>query len=189
MGVPWGAILAPRRSRNMYTCRVLNRLQVNVKGTKWSNGSRGSLKSSFSFMCVIFWLLLIREVLLNRHCMARPCTLFSERSAHENQPNFLRSLGHRPRPRVILILSIGLESNLQNRMEFLNGVFCILLSRPFDKIDMTLGQVQWPRVTGRTWVNQCALLLEKSIKDLNLKTQILIFPCQTCKVYATLVTL
>ncbi len=40
-------------------------------------------------------------------------TLFSKRSAHENHPNFLRSLGHRPRPRVILILSIGLESNSQ----------------------------------------------------------------------------
>ena len=40
-------------------------------------------------------------------------TLFSERSAHENHPTFLRSLGHRPRARVILILSIGLESNLQ----------------------------------------------------------------------------
>ncbi len=35
------------------TCiRVLNRLHVNVKGTKWSNGSHGSLKSSFTFMCV-----------------------------------------------------------------------------------------------------------------------------------------
>ncbi len=32
--------------------------------------------------------------------------LFSKRSAHENHPNFLRSLGHRPQPRVILILSI-----------------------------------------------------------------------------------
>ncbi len=40
-------------------------------------------------------------------------THFSKRSAHENQPNFLRSLGHRPRPRVILILSIRLESNSQ----------------------------------------------------------------------------
>ena len=38
-------------------------------------------------------------------------TLFSRRSAHENQPNFLRSQGHRPRPRIILILSIGLETN------------------------------------------------------------------------------
>ncbi len=36
-------------------------------------------------------------------------TLFSKRSAHENDPNFLRSLGHRPRPLVILILVIGLE--------------------------------------------------------------------------------
>ncbi len=51
----------------------------------------------------------------------------------------------------------------ENRREFLNGVFCILLSRPFDKIDMTIGQGQWPRVTGRTRVNQCALLLEKSV--------------------------
>ncbi len=33
-------------------------------------------------------------------------TLFSKRSAHENHPNFLRSLGHWPWPRVILILSI-----------------------------------------------------------------------------------
>ncbi len=33
----------------------------------------------------------------------------------------------------------------------------------FDKIDMTLGQGQWPRVTGRTGVNQCALLLERSV--------------------------
>ncbi len=73
-------------------------------------------------------------------------TLFSKRSAHENHPNFLRSLGHRPRPQIIL-----------------NGVFCILLSRPFDKIDMTLGQGQLPRVTGRTGVNQCPLLLEKSV--------------------------
>ncbi len=40
-------------------------------------------------------------------------TLFSQRSAHENWPNFLRSLGHWPQPRVILILSIGLESNSQ----------------------------------------------------------------------------
>ncbi len=74
-------------------------------------------------------------------------TLFSKRSAHENHSNFLRSLGHRPWPRVI----------------FLNGVFCTLLSMPFDKINMTLGQGQWPRVTGRTGRNQCALLLEKSV--------------------------
>ena len=84
--------------------------------------------------------------------LAITTTLFSKRSAHENHPNFLKSLGHRPQPRVILILSIGLESsspktpcqNLkrlelrENRGEFFNGVFCILLSRPFDKINMTL---------------------------------------------------
>ena len=44
----------------------------------------------------------------------RKSTIFSKRSAHENHPNFLKSLGHRPRPRprpwVILILSNGLES-------------------------------------------------------------------------------
>ncbi len=43
-------------------------------------------------------------------------TLFSKRSAHENHPNFLRSLGHRPRSWVILILSSGLESNSQVRV-------------------------------------------------------------------------
>ncbi len=31
---------------------------------------------------------------------------------------------------------------------------------------MTLGQGQWPRVTGRTGQNQCALLLEKSVERL-----------------------
>ncbi len=40
-------------------------------------------------------------------------TLFSKRSAHESRPNFLRSLGHWPRPRVISLLSNGLESNSQ----------------------------------------------------------------------------
>ena len=39
----------------------------------------------------------------------------------------------------------------------------------FDKIDMTLGQGQWPRVTDRTWVNQCALLLEKSVNMFSLR--------------------
>ena len=59
-----------------------------------------------------------------------PTTLFSKCLAHENHPNFLKFLGHRPQPRVISILSIGLESNV---------VFCILLPRPFDKLDMTWG--------------------------------------------------
>ena len=40
-------------------------------------------------------------------------TLFSECLAHENHPNFLKSLGQRPQSRVILILSNVLESNLQ----------------------------------------------------------------------------
>ncbi len=70
------------------------------------------------------------------NCFNQGSTLFSKRSAHENHPYFLRSLGHRPRLRIILILSIGLE---------------------------TLGQGQWPRVNRRTGVNQCALLLKKSV--------------------------
>ncbi len=59
-----------------------------------------------------------------------------------------RSLCHRPRPRGILILPNGLESN-----------FWILLLRPSDKLDMTRGWGQWPWVTWRTGWNQCALLL------------------------------
>ncbi len=64
-------------------------------------------------------------------------TLFSKCLAHENHTNFPRSLGHQPRPRVILILSNGFESNSQKTLcqdfkwfsykEFSNGVFCILL--------------------------------------------------------------
>ncbi len=88
----------------------------------------------------------MREYRASSACL---CTLFSECFAHENHPNFLKSLGHRPRPRVILTLSNGLESNLEktpcqnlNRKEFLNGVFFILLPRPFDKFDMTQGRSQ-----------------------------------------------
>ena len=48
-------------------------------------------------------------------------TLFSKRSAHESHPNFLKSLGHRPRPRVILILSNGLKSNSQDHSRTLTS--------------------------------------------------------------------
>ena len=94
--------------------------------------------------------------------------LFSKRSAHKNQHHCLRSLGHRSQPWVILIWSNGLESKsqktqCQNLKEFSNGVFCILLSRPFDKLGMTQGRGQWSRVTRRTGRNQCALHLEKSL--------------------------
>ncbi len=34
--------------------RVLNRLHVNVKGTKWSNGSHGSLKTPL-VLCVLYF--------------------------------------------------------------------------------------------------------------------------------------
>ena len=42
-------------------------------------------------------------------------TLFSKRSAHENHANFLRSLGHRPRPRVILIWPHFLKMRVTGR--------------------------------------------------------------------------
>ncbi len=64
-----------------------------------------------------------------------------------SSPNIVhmkKSLGHRPRPRVILILSNGLPTS-------------------FDKLDMTRGWGQWLGVTGRTGWSQCALLLEKSV--------------------------
>ncbi len=51
----------------------------------------------------------------------------------------------------------------EKHKEFSNGVFCMFLPRPFDKLDMTPGQSQWPWVTRRTEWNQCALLLEKSV--------------------------
>ncbi len=75
-------------------------------------------------------------------------TLFSKRSAHEHQPNFLKSLGHRPRPRAI-----------------------------FDKFGMTRGRGQWLGVTRRTGWNQCALLLEKSVLQfVRIVQQSLIWP-------------
>ncbi len=95
-------------------------------------GSHAKQAGSYSvwtiqYRCVIFWpnelvFLWNNFFLCKCDCQGlrmnlQPCystiiaTLFSNRSAHENHPNCLRSLGHRPRPWVILILSIGLESN------------------------------------------------------------------------------
>ncbi len=135
--------------------------------------SFGDYLMTFVLMYWFFWFSMLSSSRFNflKLFATQESTLFSKRSAHENRPIFLRSLGHQPQPRVILILSIGLESNsqktlcqnLKNCREFLNRVFCILLSRPIDKIDMTLGHGQWPRVTRRTGVNQCAILLEKSV--------------------------
>ena len=51
----------------------------------------------------------------------------------------------------------------ENRKEFSNGVFCMFLPRPFDKLDMTRGQGQGPWIARKTGWNQCALLLEKSV--------------------------
>ncbi len=57
-------------------------------------------------------------------------TLFSEYSAHENQPNFLKSLGHRPPTPGHFNFVNSFESNskktpCQNCKEFSDGVFCI----------------------------------------------------------------
>ena len=41
--------------------------------------------------------------------------------------------------------------------EFSNGIFCVLLSRPFDTNQMTQGQGQSPRVTARKDRNRFAL--------------------------------
>ncbi len=70
-------------------------------------------------------------------------------------------------------LSNGLGSNMQKTSfkkfltvpmhslmsEFWHGVFCKLLSKPFDKIKMTRGQGQWPRDLGKLGWFSCALLL------------------------------
>ena len=42
-------------------------------------------------------------------------------------------------------------------------VFCKLLLRQFDKIDMTLGQGQWPRINRKNWWIKPAFLLVKSV--------------------------
>ncbi len=59
-------------------------------------------------------------------------TFFSECLANENHPNFLKSLGHLTRPRVILILSNGLESNSQKTP-------CQNLKRFFRSLEMFQG--------------------------------------------------
>ncbi len=54
------------------------------------------------------------------------------------------------------------QSGKRTVRNFWMGSFA-LLKRPFYKLDMTRGQGQWPRVTGTTEWNQCALPLEKSV--------------------------
>ena len=68
----------------------------------------------------------------------------------------------RPHSKIPL-LGTGNAYNVRELRGIFNGVFCILLPRPLDKFDMTLGQGQWPRVIGRTGWNHCALLLEKKV--------------------------
>ena len=79
-------------------------------------------------------------------------TLFSKRSAHWFTPVLPVTLGHWPWPRVMSILSNGLDSNMQK-----------LLSRPIDKIKMTRGWGRWPRDLRKLGWFSCALLLEKSV--------------------------
>ncbi len=87
-------------------------------------------------------------------CSNCQCTLFSKRSAHWFYPVLPVTPGHWPWPQVISLLFFRIPKN---------GVFCILLLRPFDKLDMTWRLSQWPWVTGRTAWNQCALRLEKRV--------------------------
>ncbi len=94
-------------------------------------------------------------------------TLFSKRSAHWFTPVLPVTLGHWPWPRVMSIFSNGLDSNMQktpfkNSIRFWHWVFCELLSRPIDKIKMTLVWGRWPRDLRKWWFS-CALLSEKSV--------------------------
>ncbi len=50
-----------------------------------------------------------------------------------------------------------------NELYQMIGVFCILLPRQFDKLDMTPCQAYWPGVIMRTGWNQFALILRKNI--------------------------
>ena len=103
-------------------------------------------------VCIYVQVFQIKMILLGQGTN----TLFSKKSAHENHPNFPKSLGHRPQPRVILILSNGLESNSQKTpCQNLNGCFS----------QDHLTNLAWPGVgvTRRTGWNQCALFLKKSV--------------------------
>ncbi len=65
--------------------------------------------------------------------------LFSQCFAHENHLNFLKSLGHRPRPRVIL--------------------------RPFDKLDMTQGHCEnWMKPMCTSFGEECMYWSKTSLK-------------------------
>ncbi len=91
---------------NHNVCRFTANLQQNVKQGMGTNYAL-FWKKSTNYSCV-------EE--LSRGNMKRINKLFSECFALESHPNFLKSLGHRPRPWVILILSNGLGSNSQNHL-------------------------------------------------------------------------
>ncbi len=73
-------------------------------------------------------------------------------------------------PDLELILSNGFGSN---------GIFCILMPRPFGKINMTLCQGQCPRFTGKTRWNQCALLFWRRVYRHKGLIQILVLHIET----------
>ncbi len=90
-----------------------------------------------------------------------------KRSAHWFRPVLPMTLIYWP-PLVMLILSTGLRSNMQQTLFeksswFWYGVFCELLSRPFNKIKMTRGWGQWHRDFRKLGLFSCARYLEKSV--------------------------
>ena len=137
----------------------------------WSSKaiSRQSLdRASVSQMLYIFWwetmtgakdmlVPIFILMIMNLNSM-HLYTLFSKRSAHENHPNFLKSLGYRPQPRVILILSNSLESNfciyLQDHLTNLTWPW-VRVSDPGSSGEMDEINVHffWRRVYNRQHVN------------------------------------
>ncbi len=78
-----------------------------------------------------------------------------------NHPNFPRSLGHRPKPRAILILSNSLESAREPYGIFERGLLHIttktIWQTRHDPGSRSVTRGHW-----KYW-NQCALLLERSV--------------------------
>ena len=68
--------------------------------------------------------------------------------------------------------------------EYHNGVFCKLLTEPFDKMYMTRGQGQLPRVTGKYGFRKVAFLLKKSVITSAL-CKICMWSCMNCYCYTS----
>ena len=87
------------------------------------------------------------------HCCSPP-TLFSECLAHGNHPNFPKLLGHPPKPRVILILSNGLESNSQKTL--CQNLHITTKTIDFDQLDMTRGHWEnWMKSMCTSFGEEC----------------------------------